>query len=331
MTNYKFLTYAEAINQATSQSMKHDKDIILLGQLVDYQSGVFGTTSGLIEKFGKERVRDFPVAESLMTSMALGLTTAKKKAILVHHRLDFMFYSMDAIVNWISLWKFKSGYNNTKVPIVIRAIIGKGWGQGPQHSKSVHSWFANLPGVRVALPTNSFDAKGLLIESIFSNIPTIIIEHRSLFQGKTHVPVPMYKIKFGKANLLRKGSDITVVCIGYIVNDAMKASDFLKKDHSIDIEVIDIRTLNPIDKKTISKSIKRTGRLLVLDSSWTEYGSSSEVITTMVENSWKFLKNKPERLAFPDSHTPMSYEMEKKYYPDYRSIIKKIKSMILAK
>ena len=129
--------------------MRFDKNIILLGQLVDYQSGVFGTTSGLIEKFGKERIRDFPVAESLMTSMALGLTTAKKGQFLYIIDWIFMFYSMDAIVNWISLWKFKSGNKNTKVPIVIRAIIGKGWGQGPQHSKSVHSWFANLPGVRV--------------------------------------------------------------------------------------------------------------------------------------------------------------------------------------
>jgi pyruvate dehydrogenase E1 component beta subunit len=328
MAKYKFLSYAEAINQATSQSMKFDKNIILLGQLVDYQSGVFGTTSGLIEKFGKERVRDFPVAESLMTSMALGLTTAKKRTILVHHRLDFMFYSMDAIVNWISLWKFKSGNKNTKVPIVIRAIIGKGWGQGPQHSKSVHSWFANLPGVRVALPTNSFDAKGLLIESIFSNIPTIIIEHRSLFQGKTYVPEQMYRIKFGKANLLKRGKDISIVCIGYIINDAMKASELLKKEQNIDIEVIDIRTLNPIDKTTISKSIKKTGRLLVLDSSWTDFGASSEVITLMIENYWKFLKHKPERLAFPNSHTPMSFKMERKYYPDYRSIIKKIRDML---
>jgi len=328
MAKYKLLSYAEAINQATSQSMRFDKNIILLGQLVDYQSGVFGTTSGLTEKFGKERVRDFPVAESLMTSMALGLTTAKKRAILVHHRLDFMFYSMDAIVNWISLWKFKSGNKNTKVPIVIRAIIGKGWGQGPQHSKSVHSWFANLPGVRVALPTNAYDAKGLLIESIFSNIPSIIIEHRSLFQAKTYVPEQMYRIKFGKANLIKRGKDITLVCIGYIINDAMKASELLKKEQNIDIEVIDVRTLNPIDKTTISKSIKKTGRLLVLDSSWTDFGASSEVITLMIENYWKFFKHKPERLAFPNSHTPMAFKMEKKYYPNYRSIINKIKDIL---
>ena len=141
----------------------------------------------------------------------------------------------------------------------------------------------------------------------------------------------MYKIKFGKANLLKRGKDITIVCIGYIINDAMKASELLKKEQNIDIEIIDVRTLNPIDKTTISKSIKKTGRLLVLDSSWTDFGASSEVVTLMIENYWKFFKHKPERLAFPNSHTPMAFKMEKKYYPNYRTIIKKIKDMLKMK
>ena len=156
----KKITYAQAINDALNQSMKKNKDIYVVGQLVDYSSGVFGTTTGLVNKFGRARILDFPVAESLMTSMSIGMALKKKKVVLVHHRIDFMLYSMDAIVNWISLWRFKSN-SETSLPIVIRAIVGKGWGQGPQHSKSFHSWFANLPGIRVALPSNPIDAKGL--------------------------------------------------------------------------------------------------------------------------------------------------------------------------
>ena len=181
------ITFAQAINNGLEQAMTLDKDVYVIGQLVDYSPGVFGTTIGLVEKFGKERVQDFPVAESLMTSMSIGMALKKKKIVLVHHRMDFMLYSMDAIVNWISLWKFKSN-SKSNLPIVIRAIVGKGWGQGPQHSKSFHSWFANLPGIRVAIPSCAFDAKGLLIESIFSNIPTIIIEHRSLFNNVQEIP-----------------------------------------------------------------------------------------------------------------------------------------------
>ncbi len=327
--NDRYLTYAESINEAIDQAMLKDKNINLIGQLVDYSPGVFGTTSNLVHKFGKDRVRDFPVAESLMTSMSLGMTVEDKRVILVHHRLDFMLYSMDAITNWISLWRFKSG-TNTKVPIVIRAVVGKGWGQGPQHSKSLHSWFANLPGIRVALPTNSYDAKGLLLESIFNDIPTIIIEHRALFQNKEKVPKEMYSIKFGKANVVRKGKDITLVSIGYIIIDCLKAAKSLEQNN-ISVEVIDIRTLNPLDYKTLQKSVKKTGRLLIADSSWLDFGVSAEILSTITEKSWENIKIKPSRIAFPNSHTPMSSELEKAYYPNEKKIVKKIKNILKLK
>jgi pyruvate/2-oxoglutarate/acetoin dehydrogenase E1 component len=323
------ITYAEAINESISQAMSKDKNINIIGQLVDYSPGVFGTTSNLINKFGKERVRDFPVAESLMTSMSLGMTIEKKRIILVHHRLDFMLYSMDAITNWISLWRFKSG-TQTKVPIVIRAVVGKGWGQGPQHSKSLHSWFANLPGVRVALPTNAYDAKGLLLESIFSDVPTIIIEHRSLFDNKEDVPKNLYAIKFGKANVVKQGKDITIVCIGYMIIECLKAAKKLEKS-GIHAEVIDIRTLNPLDIKTLTKSVNKTGSFLVVDSSWLDFGASAEILSVITSKSWNKLVNKPERIAFPNSHTPMSSELEKSFYPDENVIIKKIKKILKIK
>ena len=209
MTKIKNITYAEAINEAMSQSMKIDSKVITMGQLIDYKSGIFGTTSGLVEKF-EERVKDFPVAESLMTSAAIGATIAGIKVVLVHIRIDFLLYSLDAITNWLSLWRFKSN-NKSRAPVVIRAIVGRGWGQGPQHSKSFHAWFANLPGINVAMPSTAFDAKGLLLESIFGENPCIILEHRSLFNLKDNVPSEPYRVKYGKAVVEEK--DVILVLL----------------------------------------------------------------------------------------------------------------------
>ena len=273
---YKKITYAQAINQATHQAMNLQKNVMIMGQLIDYKPGIFGTTVGLSEKFGKERVRDFPVAESLMTSAGIGAAIAGKRVILVHIRIDFMMYAMDAIVNWLSLWRFKSN-NKSNVPLVIRTIVGRGWGQGPQHSKSFHAWFANLPGVNVAMPATAFDAKGLLLESIFGEDPTIIIEHRSLFNLKDKVPVQPYRVKFGEAVVRRQGRDITLVAIGCLVVDALKAAEILKKDR-IDVEVIDPRTLSPLDYKTINESVKKTKRLIVADPGWQSFGAGAEII-----------------------------------------------------
>jgi len=322
------ISYSRAINEALDQSMKIDRNVYVIGQLVDYKPGVFGTTSDLVKKYGEKRVQDFPVAESLMTSMSIGMCLNQiNKIVLVHHRIDFMLYSMDAIVNWISLWKFKS-YKDTSLSITIRAIVGKGWGQGPQHSKSFHSWFANLPGIRVAIPSCPYDAKGFLIESIFSKIPTIIIEHRSLFEDKQLVPINPYRLEFGKANVVRKGNDLCIISIGYLTKFAINISDYYKKNFNITLEVIDVRTLSPIDKKTLIKSFLKIKKVIVLDPSWKSYGASAEIVAILQ----KSIKNKKkyfiERISYPDSHTPMSPKLESKFYISEKKIIKKIQELL---
>ena len=256
MSVYKKITYAQAINQAMQQAMRLDEKVITLGQLIDYKPGIFGTTVGLSKKFGEKRVRDFPVAESLMTSVGIGAAIAGQRVILVHIRIDFMMYALDAIVNWLSLWRFKSN-NESNVPLVIRAIVGRGWGQGPQHSKSFHSWFAHLPGIKVAMPATAYDAKGILLESIFGEDPSIIIEHRSLFNLKDQVPVEPYRVKYGKAIIRKEGRDVTLVAIGCLVVDALKASKKMELEGA-SVEVIDPRTLSPLDSKTIIKSVMKT-------------------------------------------------------------------------
>ena len=329
MLTYKKITYAEAINQGMHQAMELNEDVIVMGQLIDYKPGVFGTTVGLIEKFGKKRVRDFPVAESLMTSAGIGAAVAGQRVILVHIRIDFMMYSLDAVVNWLSLWRFKSN-NESNVPLVIRAIVGRGWGQGPQHSKSFHSWFAHLPGIRVAMPATAFDIKGLLLESIFGEDPSIIIEHRSLFNLKDQVPIEPYRVRYGKAIIRKKGKDVTLVAIGCLVIDALKAAKNLKAE-GISVEVIDPRTLTPLDRETISKSVLKTKRLIVADPGWHSFGAASEIISSISEKNIHEMKASPVRITLPDSHTPMSAPLEKKYYINQDDIVSAVKKLIKQK
>ena len=309
----KNISYSDAILEATDQAMAYNEKVIILGQLSDMPSGIFGTTRGLAEKYGSERVKDFPIAENLMTCTAMGASLTGLIPIIIHQRLDFMMYSLDAIVNWLSLWYFKSG-SKSNMPIVIRAIVGKGWGQGPQHSKSLHNWFAHLPGIRVAMPATAFDAKGLLINCIFNKSPTIIIENRSLFSMKDKVPDEMYALQFGKAKIHKFGKDITLVSLGSMLPQSLRVANALL-ENNIDIEVIDLRCIYPYDKLQILESVKKTKRLIVLDPSWFSFGSGSEIIATVVESLGNLLLSNPVRISFPDSHTPMSTNLEKEFYP----------------
>ena len=319
------LTYAKAINEALHQAMDLCPDVIVLGQLVDYKSGVFGTTTGLVERFGSDRVQDFPIAESLMTATAVGAALGGMRPVLVHQRLDFMFYSLDAIVNWLSLWRFKSN-GHSGLPVVIRAIVGKGWGQGAQHSKSIHAWFAHLPGIKVAMPSTAYDAKGLLLESIFGEDPVVFIEHRSLFSMVDQVPEEPYRVHFGQATIRRSGKDVTLAAIGGMVPMALQAAMQLA-DENIDVEVIDLRTVSPLDEKSICDSVRKTGRLVVADPGWHSTGVAAEVITLVCEKLDQPLKAKPARICLPDSHTPTSSALEEIYYPNDETIKKTIRPM----
>lgn len=319
------LTYAEALNEGLRQAMELSPDVIVLGQLVDYKPGIFGTTKGLADQFGTERVRDFPVAENTMTHTAMGAALTGIRPVVVHQRLDFITYSLDAIVNWLSLWYFKSN-GESSLPVTICAIVGKGWGQAAQHSKSFHAWFAHLPGLRVAIPSTAFEAKGLLLESIFGENPTIIIENRSLFSQTDYVPQNPYRIKFGEAVTRRQGKDVTIVAIGAMVPLSLRVAQELAAE-SIDAEVIDIRTISPLDDGTIRKSVSKTKRLAVVDAGWQSFGAAGEIISRVCERLGSEMKSNPVRICLPDSHTPMSYVLEDKYYVNEETIIKKIRRM----
>jgi pyruvate/2-oxoglutarate/acetoin dehydrogenase E1 component len=320
------LSYAKAILEATDQAMSLCPEVIVLGQLVDTKSGIFGTTTGLAEKHGAERVQDFPVSENLMTATAMGASLTGLRPLIAHQRLDFMLYSLDAIANWLALWRFKSN-GSSAMPVTIRTIVGKGWGQGPQHSKSLHAWFAHLPGLRVAVPATAYDAKGLLLESIFSETPAIFVEGRGLYSMTDDVPEEPYRVRFGQAVVRRRGKDATVVAIGSMVPTAMRAAALLEKD-GIDVEVVDPRTLTPLDRRTICDSAFKTGRLVVADPAWHSFGASAEIIATVVENLGDKLKAKPVRVTLPDSHTPMSMALEPEFYADESDVASAVRQTL---
>jgi pyruvate/2-oxoglutarate/acetoin dehydrogenase E1 component len=320
------LTYAQAILEATDQAMALCDKVMVLGQLVDTQSGIFGTTTGLVQKYGAERVQDFPVAENLMTATAMGAALTGLRPLVCHQRLDFMIYSLDAIANWLALWRFKSN-GQSAMPVTIRTIVGKGWGQGPQHSKSLHSWFAHLPGLRVAVPSTAYDVKGLLLESLLGEAPTIFVEGRGLYSMTDHVPEQAYRVRFGQAVIRRSGKDATLVAIGSMVPIALRAAAILE-DEGIDIEVVDPRTLAPLDRKTICDSVFKTGRLVVADPAWHSFGAASEIISTVAEHLGDKLRSKPVRVTLPDSHTPMSMALEPKFYPDDADLVAAVKQTL---
>ncbi len=321
----RLLSYSDAINEALHQAMEMDSDVVVLGQLVDYRSGVFGTTTGLVERFGRDRVQDFPVSEAVMTSTAIGAALTGIRPVLVHQRLDFLMYSLDAIVNWLSLWRFKSN-GRSGAPVTIRAIVGKGWGQGPQHSKSIHAWFAHLPGIRVAVPSTAHDAKGLLMESIFGEDPVIVIENRSLFSMTDEVPEVPYRVRLGQGVIRRSGTDATLVAIGSMVPMALRVAERLAGE-SKDVEVLDLRTVSPLDDALIAGSVSRTGRLAVADAGWQSFGVAAEVIARVSEQQGSSLKANPVRIALPDSHTPMSASLERVYYPDDDAMASSVRSL----
>lgn len=307
------LSYGAALNAAMRQALEINDRVFVYGIGVDTKSGVFGTTSGLVDTFGPERVFDTPIAEQALTALAAGAANAGLRPVLVHQRMDFMLYSVDQIVNWAALWRFISG-GRAKMPLTIRAIVGKGWGQGPQHSKSLHTWFAHVPGLQVVMPGSPADAKGLLLSSIMSDDPTIFIEGRSLFSMQEDVPDAPYFIRLGKAFVRRPGKDVTLVAFGSMIPSALEAADRLAAE-GIDAELVDLRCLLPLDLDTVIQSVVRTGRLVVAEPGWLRFGAAAEIVAGVMEAVGDRMKAKPSRVAWPQTYVGTSAPLEEEFYP----------------
>ena len=320
------IKYSDAILEATDFCLGNDPSVIVAGLGVPDPKGIFGTTSGLQEKYGDHRVMDMPLSENGMTGIITGASLNGFRPILTHQRVEFALLSIEQIVNQAAKW-FYMNAGQQNVPIVIRLIIGRGWGQGPQHAQSLESWFAHIPGLKVVMPSNSYDAKGLLISSVEDDNPVIFLEHRWLHNTFDNVPSEGYRVPIGKARLARKGSDVTIVSHSYMVLEAIRCADVLKTK-GISVEVLDLRSIRPLDTDAILNSVKKTGRLVVADNGWVHFGVSSEIISIVTENIFDMLICAPVRIGLNDSPSPSTRALANHYYPRAINIAKVICKML---
>ena len=317
--------YSDSIRETLFQLMKKDKKIILMGLGINDPKGIFGTTTGLSKIFGTNRVIEPPTSESALTGICIGAAIKGMRPILSHQRVEFSLLSIEQIINQAAKWNFMSG-GKQKVPLVIRLIIGKGWGQGPQHSQSLEAMFAHIPGLKVVAPSNARDAKGLLVSSVKDDGPVIFFEHRWLHNIKGRVPKKLYSIKIGKAKVIQKGNDLTIVSFSDALIQLMRINKVLKRS-GVSSEIIDLRSIRPLDKVTILKSVKKTRNLLVLDNGWKSFGVSSEIISIVSEKLSRSLKSNPVRLGVKEMPIPSTRFLAKDFYIDLRDILSSIEKI----
>jgi pyruvate dehydrogenase E1 component beta subunit len=312
------LKYYQAIHEATDLCMAKDPSVYVIGLGATDPKGIFGTTSGLEQKYGSQRVMDMPCAENGMTGVVLGSALVGMRPIMLHQRIDFAVLALEQIVNQAAKWHYVFG-GRKAVPLVIRLLVGRGWGQGPQHSQSLQSWFAHVPGLRVVMPSTPQDAKGLLISAVEDDNPVVFIEHRWLHNVSGSVPEGLYRVPLGESRLLRRGRDVTIVAFSYAALEAHRAAEELARD-GIDAEVIDPRSLRPFDGGPILESVRKTGRLIVADTSWKHAGFSAEVVARVAEEGVA-LKCPPRRIGLPECPTPTSPALAAHFYPGVADLV----------
>lgn len=306
------MSYAEAIRDALSVALARDPKVIVYGLGVPDPKGVFGTTLDLHREHGSQRVFDMPTSENAMTGIGIGAALGGMRPVMTHQRLDFALLSLDQIVNNAAKWRFMFG-GRASVPITIRMILGRGWGQGPTHSQNLQALFAHIPGLAVVMPATPEDAKGLLLTSIFGEDPVIFLEHRWLHNVVGEVPAGDHRVPIGKARRMREGADATVVSMSLMSLEAAHAVDHLAVQ-GIACDLIDLRSVRPIDWPAIEASVRRTGRLLALDSGHETGGVAGEVVAHVATKCWGDLRAPPMRLAMPDAPEATSPALTEAYH-----------------
>lgn len=306
------ITYSQAIRDAQDSCLERNPNLFMLGLGTPDPKGVFGSTAGLGAKY-PERVLDIPLSENALTGVAVGAAIAGKHVIFTHQRVDFSLVALEQVINQAAKMRYMFGAAIT-APLVVRMIIGRGWGQGPQHSQSLQSWFAHIPGLDVIMPTTARDAKGMLTSAIENDNPVVMLEHRWLYSITGSVPNGHYRVPLGVANIMRSGNNVTIVGLSYMTIESLVAADLLAA-HGISAEVIDLRSIRPFDIATILESVQRTGRLIVADTGWAFCGVSAEIIAAVVEQAFSSLKAPPHRVTLPEAPTPTSKSLSDIYYP----------------
>ncbi len=323
------IRFSDAINEAFHQIMAENDSVFIIGQGLESPWYVGNTATGLIERFGANRVIDTPVSENGITGVAVGAAISGMKPVVVHPRVDFMLYALDPIINEAANWYYMNG-GKANVPAVFWGCINRGGEQAAQHSQALQALFAHIPGLKVVMPATPFDAKGLMISAIKEHNPVVFIDDRWLHNIEGHVPDSIFEVPIGKAALIRQGKDLTLVSSSYITHIAVNACERLS-EFGIEVELIDLRTIKPYDKDLILKSVRKTGHLVVADGSWKNFGVAAEILAMVVESSFGCLKKGPLRLCLPDCPAPASRTLEKSYYLSESDIVDQVLMMMRRK
>ncbi len=325
MTKMKKVTYAQAICEAMDEEMARDKNVLLLGEDVGFLGGNFKTAVGLREKYGDLRVKDTPISENSFLGMSLGMALTGLRPIVEIMFSDFLLIAADQLLNQIAKIRYMSG-GQVRVPLTIRTTIGAGRSSAAQHSQSLHAIMCHVPGLKVVVPSSAAEAKGLLKTAIREDNPVVFIEHKMEYNHEYEIPEGEYTIPLGKANILREGRDITVVGTSNLALKAVKVADELAKE-GIEVEVIDPRTLVPLDRDTIINSVKKTGRILITDEGYERCNIAAEIVMDVMPEVFYYLDVPPERLCLPNVPLPFSPALEFPLIPDQEKLYQKIKKM----
>ena len=339
MKTTRILTMAQAISEGIAQEMTRDAKVFVMGEDIGSYGGIFGATGGLLDKFGKERVMDTPISETAFIGAATGAAAAGLRPIVELMFVDFFGVCMDQIYNHLAKNTYMSG-GHVKLPVVLTTAIGGGYSDAAQHSQCLYGTFAHIPGIKVVVPSNAYDAKGLMISAIRDDNPVMFMYHKGIMglpwmaylEGSSNaVPEEAYAIPFGKAKVLQEGSDITIVSISQMVQKAVLAARELATQ-SIHAEVIDLRTLVPLDTDTVLKSVRKTGRLLVVDEDYLGFGLSGEIAALIAENLDTVELHAPVmRLAVPNVPIPYSRPLEQFVIPQVANIVQAVQAAMLKK
>jgi len=316
--------YIRAITEALFEEMTRDESVFILGEDVAFPGGAFSATRGLLEKFGERRVRDTPISESAIMGLASGAATQGLRPVVEIMFMDFLMVCMDQIVNQLAKLRYMSG-GQYQLPMVIRTPCGGGINAGPQHSQCLESMFAHIPGLKIVVPATPYDVKGLLKAAIRDDNPVLFVENKALYGLKGEIPEEEYLLPIGKADVKRVGRDVTVVTISGMVHRSLEAAELLSKE-GIETEVIDLRTITPLDTDTIFKSVKKTSRLVIAHEAVKAFGIGAEISAIVGEEIIDFLDAPIIRVGAP--YAPVPYNLEREYLPNAGDVIKAIKKAL---
>jgi acetoin:2,6-dichlorophenolindophenol oxidoreductase subunit beta len=320
------MTFSQAINQAITLEMERDPKIYVAGEDVGVFGGCFGVTAGLVDKFGARRVRDTPITESAIVGTAVGAAAAGMRPVIEIMFVDFFGVALDQLYNQAAKMKYMFG-GKAKIPMVVRTSCGAGIGAAAQHSQCLEAWFMHVPGLKVVMPSTPADAKGLLIASIRDDNPVVFLEHKMLYGMEGEVPEGDYVVPLGRADIKREGTDITIVATARMVHFALEAADKLAGD-GIQVEVVDPRTLSPLDEETILESVRKTHRLVIVHEEVKFAGSGAEIAAMAAEKAFDYLDAPIQRVAAPFTPVPFATTLEQEFIPSVDKIMAAVKSAV---